>query len=290
MSSKTITLRSNTNPEKAEADINAALRWADRVIVKPNGFPRDDLAVIVRRLPDTFASHSVGGTVIITPGAGKALTVWTSNLDWANSIKGDKADVLDLISKGADVVLFQELSTGSADAHPTRLSDLFGPGWSVTQGAGERSKTGVVASADLALAGHGYAAGTPDEPGKMSARLIAYRDVKLDGRPVRSASVHFPPERWAALWPIMAAAVVAFVRSSPHPVILGGDFNAPFGGARIGALAAATGLRATGHGIDGFLYSPLLLATDALSLSNDKTASDHGFTGREFRWRKDADQ
>lgn len=282
---KSVRLSHDTTPEVAEGLIWRALATRPaRVVVRLNGFPAAKLRAVAARLPEAYTLHRTDANTLTLTRSADTLTVFTGNLDFLNLLRSDRVDASTIKGLGAQAFLGQELSTGGH--HLTDLAELF-PGWHVTQGKGAKSQTGVAVSGDFTSTGGGFALGLAHIPGVgMNERFIAYRDVQLSGRTVRLASVHLPPARFNFLWPVYAARIAAFVHLSPHPVILGGDFNARFSGPQVRHLAAVTGLRPSGLGIDGFLYSRQLVAGYAQDVTNTQTRSDHPFKGLTFRWAR----
>lgn len=104
----------------------------------------------------------------------------------------------------------------------------------------------------------------------MLARFLRRIDCRIDNELLVSAIVgHRPPGRFKHLWAEFDQAVDAEVRWAPYPVIVGMDTNS----LNPAALARSFGLKWSGRGIDGFMYSPKLRLSRARRLK--RTRSDH---------------
>ena len=287
----TVRLAHNTAPEKAEAQIDRAVSMHphDAITVRLNGFSGARFHTIAGRLPDGWKVRSLGPNsrlLVPVPGVGDKdqLTVFSANFDWANAPSADVRDATSLLAHHADAVLGVELT--SAGRPITRLSKLF-PGWHAHQGkSGGKAMAGVAVSPEYRTGSSGFALGIGHRPGvKLGVRWITWQDVYLAGRRVRLIAVHLPPQRFHFLWPVYAANIAAVVRSSPFPVIMGGDYNSTLSGPEVAQLARLCGLKRYGVGIDGILYSPQLAARPAPTVTNAATRSDHPFPGLTFTWR-----
>lgn len=151
-----------------------------------------------------------------------------------------------------------------------RLTSLVG----VSQGRGsdarrnsailwDRSRVDVL-HANVALAAE------PQPGDDMLVRFLRRIDCEVDGRLKVSGIVgHRPPRYLRHLWPEFDEALDREVRYAPYPVLVGIDTN-DLTPAR---LARSMGLRWSGQGIDGFMYSPELNVSRARSMK--PTHSDH---------------
>ena len=288
--STTVRLSHTMSPEAAEAAVDQALTRHPHtnVMVRLNGFSGARFKVIASRLPHGYTVRSVGPNVRMIVEAKAAadptsLTVYAANFDWANRVKADATDARQIVAHGASVILGVELASAG---HPTtHLAELLPHGWHVHQGKGAAAKTAVAVAPGHRLGAAGSHLGIGHVPGvKLGVRDIEWQDVFLDGRRVRTIAVHEPPHRFHSLWPIYTANLVAVVRTSPFPVIVGGDWNAKLSGVDVHKLARVLGLKVYGDGIDGILYSKSLVATPAPTVTNAATRSDHPFPGATFTW------
>lgn len=110
----------------------------------------------------------------------------------------------------------------------------------------------------------------PRSGDEILARFLRRLDCEVDGSLKASAIVgHRPPRYLKHLWPEFDEALEREVEYAPYPVIVGIDTN-DLTPAR---LARSMGLRWSGRGIDGFMYSPELHVSRARSMK--PTQSDH---------------
>lgn len=168
----------------------------------------------------------------------------------------------------ADVMLVQE----AKNENVRRL--LRGRGVGVHQNTRRQDQQGtaVVWSRKVARAvDGGYAMGVRPHGRAMLNRWINWEDVVIDGTKVRMVSVHRPPARFKALWPLFDRNLARFVRHSRVPMVIGMDANQ----VNPHALAKGTGLRwhAPAGSIDGFLVSPGIKVEDLRRLP--RATSDH---------------
>lgn len=187
------------------------------------------------------ASHAVTAESI--SGGSCPLRVATTNVNWG--LPAAKVDQdLDDLSPHADLVMAQEAKNVTVDR-------LLGDGWHTHQDLSRDDKRGTAVSwrAGMHELRDGYALGVRPGPAAMLTRWISWTDVPVGGRTVRFASTHRPPPRYDYLWRAFDRNLGDFVRSSPHPVLVGLDSNT-FTHAR---LERRTGLHWHGVGRDGFL-------------------------------------
>lgn len=97
---------------------------------------------------------------------------------------------------------------------------------------------------------------------RMNTRWIALLVSEIDGKPTALISAHWPPIRYAWLWPRMDAAVAqVIVRQvlAGREVVLGADFNAPVKAVarRLNSLLAPHGISLAyrEEGIVGFVFT-----------------------------------
>lgn len=114
----------------------------------------------------------------------------------------------------------------------------------------------------------GYANAVKPQGAAMLQRWANFTDVKVDGATVRMVSVHRPPQRMSRLWNDFDKNLAAFVKKSPHPVVIGMDANQR----NPRRMAHLTGLQwhAPRGSIDGFL------ATRGIKFENVRRGPEAG--------------
>lgn len=176
------------------------------------------------------------------------LTVATVNDDFTTPLRSHAQHM----RKKADVVLYQEGKTHDY-RKLLRNEDRFG----VHQNFKDEGKAGAAISWDkreVTAKNRGYRFGVDNRGEKMLDRWINFVDMKVDGRMVRVATVHRPPQRFANLWKFFDQNLQRFAKSSPHPLIIGMDANQQ-NPKRMAAMAGMKWVAPKGS-IDGFLVSP----------------------------------
>lgn len=182
------------------------------------------------------------------------IKITSHNIDFANGFSKQNEDV-DNDTATADVYLIQE-------GRDTVMSKLLGRGWSTNQRMSSPAKRGSAVSwlySKFKKKRVGLRLGTDNKGVAMHPRWISWANLKHkeSGKVIRFISVHFPPKRFRWLQPGMAVVLIALVKSTRVPVVVGGDFNYlvhndPY------KIARRTGTVIRGHGIDGFYVSKRL--------------------------------
>jgi exonuclease III len=101
----------------------------------------------------------------------------------------------------------------------------------------------------------GYVLGVSNLGRRMLPRYLNYRDLVVGGITVRVISTHRPPQRFRVLWSLFDRALIAFIKRSPYPVIIGMDSNEH----THRLFARKSGMVWYGVGIDGFWLSKSLV-------------------------------
>jgi len=202
--------------------------------------------------------------------------VSTANLDFG---KGEVAHrrYLEYLTEHCDVLCVQE-------AKRITLADLLPEGWKtnqVTDTAAHRGSA-VCFKDDVPHGEHKLVLGATPRGARMLARSFSVQRMAVAGiAGSKVISVHYPPKRYAFLWPAYTRALAAEIRTAEHhghQVLVGGDFNQrPW---RVARKLNKLGCHLTSHGdgkIDGFLITPGLKVTqfhiDRYGLRNKLT--DH---------------
>lgn len=182
----------------------------------------------------------------------RPLRVVTANLDFALKPKTVGEDLQRLIDQG-EVILFQEGKRVDVDA---LIKD---PAWEVVQWteSDDVQGSGVAYKKARIRAGRSkIRLGVDNRGRKMLNRYIAWvvlyiRDETGEEHPLVVASVHLPPQRYAALYPLYLASIAGFLQLRGFPVLIGGDWNRH----KDGLKKFADRVGGTLHmiGIDGFL-------------------------------------
>ena len=212
------------------------------------------------------------------------IRVTTQNIDFTLKQSAWKG-IVDDLKKSSDVILFQE-------AKWTNLHAFADEEWGVFQDrtndatAGTavmwRKSLGRVVKRDLML----Y---VPSRKGvKMGTRYVAYIDLRLanDGRTIRFASMHYPPQRFKFLWDEAGKATREFVKLARKEVgafVIGSDFNQTVT-SDVHGFRKTLALRVRGIRIDGFLIARRLIATRPVDLGNNR--SDHNPVTIRVRFKK----
>ncbi|RKG75822.1 endonuclease/exonuclease/phosphatase family protein [Corallococcus exercitus] len=213
--------------------------------------------------------------------ASESLRVVTANL----AFRGPDAVRQDwqVIGPEADIVFVQE-------AKNVRLRDILGDGWAVRQDTSSDDRQGsavvirksaVKSIDDLVLVKGTDASDCGTQGDGIMTRWIARVDVQLNnGRWIRAASLHMPPERCqngpGSPYAVMADNVVAFAKRSDRMLVLGADWNKVVDDDP-NDIGARTGLKPRGPDsglrIDGFYIAPDMSNANLHHLA--QTGSDH---------------
>lgn len=182
------------------------------------------------------------------------------------------------LSKRTPAPLFIGIQEGKIE----RYRDMLDPKlWLVRQGTGSDARKGnaVIIRRDLATK-VGSRADDPSKRGwgikiltkrdrgdQMLDRYITWADVRLksNGKVIRLAACHRPPQRERDNWAEFDRNLSAWAKASPVPVIVAMDANQP--------NPKFTGLVWTGLGIDGFAHSKSITLNNRSRLPKD--SSDH---------------
>jgi hypothetical protein len=185
----------------------------------------------------------------------KPITIVTANVDFALGTHAVDLDLAKIILN-ADALTFQEAKNVDVNGL------IQNPKWRVFQDLRDTDKQGTGIAwrrPPLHAIKRGRRIGVTPHGKGLLTRWITWvdfvvRDETGEEHTFRLASVHLPPKRYWALYPFMVANIIAFVKSSRYPVILGGDWNKLVRHANdLHALARRVGGKFYGYGIDGFL-------------------------------------
>lgn len=196
----------------------------------------------------------------------------TYNVNFNSKPERVKKDVT-VLAPRADVIMFQE-------AKNVRLRDFLGKEWVVHQVMKTDAEQGAAVAVRRSIIKQKLKEdlefGVDNRGVKMHDRYMAWMDVELEGgRKLRLVSLHMPPKRFAQLQPPMVANLVKFVRSSPHPLVIGADWNFEVNKDPHG-IQGKTGLKNRGLGIDGFYSSADVVHCQSMKkLTGLATVSDH---------------
>ena len=180
------------------------------------------------------------------------LRVVTANVNFGNGPAKVREDIKRYRPK-ADVILFQEVKN-------VDLKNFFNlDNWKVLQNTSSKAKAGSAVvyrkSVVSKQVNRGLHIGTRPHGKDILTRWINWVDVKLvNGTVVRLASLHMPPARYPGLQDNMVRNTVDFIKKSPHPVLVGGDWNFKVNNDPKN-ITGKTGLKARGKGIDGFYFA-----------------------------------
>lgn len=201
------------------------------------------------------------------------IRVTTQNLDWGlNSPKWNS--IIVKLQAESDVILFQEAK--NIDLH--KYADDV---WAVFQDEGTPGKRGTAIMWRKSV---GIRHGAGLEPYVPSVRGVAMPDryiawvnlwIPAWSKHVVFGSMHYPPLRFKARWPVATKSFTKFVhklRSEKLAFVVGSDFNSKVTN-DVHGIRRKLGLFITGHRIDGFAVAKRLSASKAKNLGND--ASDH---------------
>lgn len=215
----------------------------------------------------------------------KTIKIMSANLDFALRPAKVKED-LRKFEHNADCIVFQEAKRVDVD------NLLKNPAWKVFQNIkrDDQQGSGVAWKSTKVSGGkRGYRLGVLPHGRGMLTRWIAfvditYKDETNERITFRLASVHLPPKRFWSIYPLMLRNIRRFLKKSPHPVIMGGDWNklvkrAP----ELQRLARDTNMKFVGHGIDGFLVSNKFKIEQ--NWLGPKTHSDHRPVGIKISYR-----
>ena len=175
-------------------------------------------------------------------GKGATFTIATLNDDYTDRFTNVR-------HVKADVVMVQEAK--NVNVRDVRSPEKFGVHPNVQRP--DQAGTAIIWNKQhVQAAKRGYANGVLPQGAKMLQRWINFTDVTVDGAKVRMVSVHRPPARFKRLWHDFDRNLAAFVKASPHPIVIGMDANER----NPRRLAHLTGLRwhaPVRDSIDGFL-------------------------------------
>lgn len=201
------------------------------------------------------------------------IRVTTQNIDFTLNDAAWKR-IVDDLKKSSDVILFQE-------AKWTNLHKYADDEWAVFQQLDNDSTagTGIMWRKSLGKKiNSGLYDFVPSKRGiAMPTRHIAWVDIRLNsnGKAVRFASAHYPPQRFKIRWGVADDAIRNFVRKTRREgraFVLGSDFNATVGN-DVHSLRRRIEVRVRGIRIDGFIVARRLGASKAKNLGNNR--SDH---------------
>ncbi len=208
----------------------------------------------------------------------KPLNIITANVDFALKPGAVQDDLEHLITQG-EIIVFQEAKYVDID----RL--IKDPEWEVIQYNDSESEKGSGVAYKKTRIRHkrvNKRLGTSPRGRKILSRYIVWaqlfvKDSTGDERALVVASVHLPPQRYAALYPFYLASLAGFIRLRKSPVVIGGDWNRRVRHDK-GLKKFADMFNGSFHGvgIDGFLIVPKgrrLKVSDVKELA--KTHSDH---------------
>jgi endonuclease/exonuclease/phosphatase family metal-dependent hydrolase len=155
--------------------------------------------------------------------------------------------------RGAAVVCLQELV--ARDTQPRWVTTQ------PTQPSGDPAGQAVLVRNDLTTSVTGSVRASTMNVSGIQARYFPWADIKLTFLPqrIRVVSLHMPPQRMPQyLKDDYGATLRAFLKTSPHPWVVGGDWNIqlsrdPFN------MHGVFGARWYGKGIDGFAVHPALV-------------------------------
>lgn len=218
------------------------------------------------------------------------IRVTTQNIDFTLSNKA-WARIVGSLKRQSDVILFQE-------AKWVDLHQFADDEWAVFQNRDGDTKAERDAHAGTAIMWRksmffrvrgGLSQFVPTQRGiALPTRYIAWADlrVKGDGRTIRFASAHYPPQRYKSRWGVADKAIAKFIkqtRLTNRAFVLGSDFNSTVG-KDVHSLRERLLLRVRGIRIDGFIVARRLRASAPRDLGNN--ASDHNPVQIVVRFRK----
>lgn len=181
-------------------------------------------------------------------------TVTTLNIDWANTSKEHAEDIAH-ITKHATVACLQE-------CRDDNLSKIIPKEWrdnQVRRTAATRGSAIIWDDRVWDRRRSRLVLGVDNFGVRMHPRWISI--VKLEhletGQVIRFISMHVPPGRYRWLQPRIIDSLVAVIKLSRRPTVVGADFNFrihndPY------HIAKRTNMERRGHGVDGFFVSKML--------------------------------
>lgn len=224
----------------------------------------------IKQIPDEIIPRALQ---IVTPAI--SFSAVCANFDFVNERWQDFEDGHLLERVRPRVVLGVELKD-------RRLAKLL-PSYETHQAPGSdpaRANSAVAwdPDADVRLVDIGYTLLCEPEDEAQLTRYIAWADLEIDGVTQRFAALHMPKREFQdTLWHPALRNLQVFLASSPHPVVLGGDWNRLVEGGHIDL----PGCDFHGHGIDGFAV-PVGYELLKLRPLTD-TESDHDFVYARFK-------